>query len=352
MTHQDPSTGSGMTAAPTRSRAWCALHVVGNVVVRLGQQRPQLRTWLRRTPDHCDSPCGACSLLVWLLRDRLMHTALRALAHAAVRPLAERVLFTVLVLLAFVLAIGALHWAHKLPALPLMPAFAEPWLRSVSRAAISSGVFPLRASLTVELLRLPACLLLAWCLYRWRHAGLSVGTNLLLAAAVLLALVVGLWLSQDKATFLYARNFHRLPACGAVSTALRLWALRPACWRWVAPGAAAHGQQSAGIHRVSTRPAARCPTRRRAHHAQRAAATACRSTGQLPDRPAVRGLRSADAARLGQPLRGALRMCGGALGQHRHAAPKRRRFGSRQPRPQCLFGGANGQHTTPRRLCP
>ena len=131
-----------------------------------------------------------------------MHTLLRWLVAGSGQRPARRWGRVLVLLLGVVLAIGALHWAHKLQALPGLPGTLQPWAAAASRWAVAQGGLPVRAALTVELLRLPACLLLAWCLYRWQHAGLPLAGNLLLALAVVLALGLGLWVSEDKGPML------------------------------------------------------------------------------------------------------------------------------------------------------
>ena len=144
----------------------------------------------------------ACGAALWWLRDCLLHALLRGLAAGSGRWPAQRWGRVLALLLGAVLAVGALHWAHKLQALPGLPGALQPWAAAASRWAVAQGGLPVRAALTVELLRLPACLLLAWCLYRWQHAGLPWAGNLLLALAVALALGGGLWVSEDKGPML------------------------------------------------------------------------------------------------------------------------------------------------------
>ena len=155
----------------------------------------------------------AGGLLVWLLRDRAMHAVLRLLARWAGHSRRRRAVSGAALVVAVVLAVGALHWAHKLDQVPGLPAAARPAAAALSRLAIEKTTFgkstfdktallPIRPSVTVELLRLPACLLLAWCLYRWQHAGLSLRQHLLLGAAVVATLGLGLWATQDKGPML------------------------------------------------------------------------------------------------------------------------------------------------------
>ena len=149
----------------------------------------------------------AGGLVVWLLRDRAMHAVLRLLARWAGHSRRRRAVSGAALVVAVVLAVGALHWAHKLDQVPGLPAAARPAAAALSRLAIEfkvgkTKVFPISPSFTVELLRLPACLLLAWCLYRWQHAGLSLRQHLLLGAAVVATLGLGLWATQDKGPML------------------------------------------------------------------------------------------------------------------------------------------------------
>ena len=144
---------------------------------------------------------GAGALL-WLTRDAMMLCVLRVLALWQAQPVRRRVSLAAMALLGFVALIAALHWGHKLHLLPGLPEALRGAAHRLSKAAVGSGWFPFRPSLSVELLRLPACVLLAWCLYRWQHAGLSLRSNLALAAAVVAALGLGLWLSEDKGPML------------------------------------------------------------------------------------------------------------------------------------------------------
>ena len=93
------------------------------------------------------------------LRDRLLHALLRCLAGRPGQRPARRWGGLLALLLGVVLVIGALHWAHKLQALPGLPGALRPWAAAASRWAVAQGGLPVRAALTVELLRLPACLL-------------------------------------------------------------------------------------------------------------------------------------------------------------------------------------------------
>lgn len=161
-----------------------------------------------------------CGAALWWLRDDLLHALLRRLAAAASQRPTQRWGRVLALLLGAVLAIGALHWGHKLQALPGLPGGLQPWAAAASRWAVAQGGLPVRASLTVELLRLPACVLLAWCLYRWRHAGLPWVGNLLLALAVALALGGGLWVSEDKGPMLVIAIAAAFLCAGTVASLL------------------------------------------------------------------------------------------------------------------------------------
>ncbi len=144
----------------------------------------------------------ACGVCVWLVRDHAMHVALRLLTRWTGLPAGWRIALGVGAMVTAVAAIAALHWAHKLHTWPGLPLPLRPYAEAVARAALASGYFPIRSALTVELLRLPGCMLLAWCTYRWRHAGLSLPAHLGLATAVVATLGLGLWASQDKGPML------------------------------------------------------------------------------------------------------------------------------------------------------
>lgn len=145
---------------------------------------------------------GFLGLVVWLIRDRLALLAVRAMARWSMQSRRRRWLHGLGLAALLVSAIGLLHWAHKLHGVPGLPPVFKPGLQRLSSVLIGTGALPIRPSLTVELLRLPACLLVAWALYRWQHAQLSLRSNLALAAAVLVMLVVGLWVTQDKGPML------------------------------------------------------------------------------------------------------------------------------------------------------
>ena len=145
---------------------------------------------------------GLLGLLLWLARDRLALAAVRGMAAWSAMPSRQRYLTGLAVAVGMVFVVGLLHWAHKLHTVPGLPGPLRPLLRWLSTQLLATGLLPVRPSVTVELLRLPACLLLAWALYRWQHANLSLRSNLLLALAVLASLVLGLWASQDKGPML------------------------------------------------------------------------------------------------------------------------------------------------------
>ena len=145
---------------------------------------------------------GLLGLMLWLTRDRLALWAVRGMTAWAALPARRRRLASLGLAAAVVALVGLLHWAHKLHGLPWAPDALRPWLRRLSGVLLGTGLLPVRPSVTVELLRLPACLLVAWALYRWQHARLSLRSNLALAVAVLVVLIAGLWASQDKGPML------------------------------------------------------------------------------------------------------------------------------------------------------
>lgn len=183
-----------------------------------------------------------CGVALWLTRDRVMHAVLRWLARWWALPTRQRALVAVLAVLGFVLLIGLLHWAHKLHQLPWLPEALRGAAKAASVGLIGSGAFPLRPSLTVEMLRLPACVVLAWCLYRWQHAGLSLRGNVMLATVVMAALIAGLWLSEDKGPMLAIALAAVFLAAGA------LWqALIAARWHAALAAIAATVEAGAGL---------------------------------------------------------------------------------------------------------
>ena len=147
---------------------------------------------------------GMLGLLLWLTRDRMALWFVRGMARWSGMPRPQRWLMGLGMATTLVCVVGLLHWAHKLGSLPWAPDAARPGLRRLSALLIGTGLLPVRPSVTVELLRLPACLLVAWALYRWQHASLSLRSNLVLATAVLAVMVLGLWASQDKGPMLVA----------------------------------------------------------------------------------------------------------------------------------------------------
>lgn len=109
----------------------------------------------------------------------------------------------VLLLTAAVVVVGGfLHWAHKLEQIPSLPHSLLGLARSLSVTLRSLGWQPVTPSLTTELLRWLACMILAWLLYRAVHARLPGRVQAIGAAGVLLALLLSLWLSRDKGPML------------------------------------------------------------------------------------------------------------------------------------------------------
>ena len=149
---------------------------------------------------------GLLGLLLWLTRDRLALWAMRGMAHGSAISLQRRWRSALVLAMAVVFAIGLMHWAHKLDRLPWVPDAVRPLLNALSAWLMAwlkhSGLLPVRPSVTVELLRLPACMLVAWALYRWRHANLPLCSNLILAVATLVVVGLGLAVSQDKGPML------------------------------------------------------------------------------------------------------------------------------------------------------
>lgn len=121
----------------------------------------------------------------------------------------------------FLGAIALLHWGHKLHQLPGLPSGAVGFARFLSMGLRELGWQPVTPSITSELLRWPACLLMAWLLYRAAHARLSGKTQAAWSLAVMFALLLGLWISRDKGPIL-VMAVAWVCVCAA---ALRLWLL-------------------------------------------------------------------------------------------------------------------------------
>ena len=140
--------------------------------------------------------------LLWLLRERMFLGLVRCFAGIAAWPVPRRRWWLAGVAGASLLFIAALHWWHKLDRIPHLPAAWVGPLKVVSQGLIAANLPKVTESTTVELLRVPACLLLAWALYRWRHAALPLRAHLLLAACVLAVVLAGLKLTDDKGPML------------------------------------------------------------------------------------------------------------------------------------------------------
>lgn len=86
------------------------------------------------------------------------------------------------------------------------------WLQTVFR---STG-----PALTSELLRWPACFLLALAIYRWQHAKLALPTQIMVAVAVFSGLGLGLLASDDKGPLLVATLAAVMLAAAAIRAQL------------------------------------------------------------------------------------------------------------------------------------
>lgn len=217
------------TDLPARQHPWAlALFCWASYAVLVASSILWLDDWGRYGPGYAAgfgagqaravSLALVASLVLWCLRDRLLHALLRWLATGSGMRPAQRWRRVLLWLGAFVLVVAALHWAHRVHAMAGLPAGLRPSLAAATRWAVDQHLLPVRAALTVELLRLPACLMLAWCLYRWRHAGLPFAGNLLLALAVTVALALGLWVSEDKGPMLVVTMAGVLLCAGTVAS--------------------------------------------------------------------------------------------------------------------------------------
>lgn len=93
------------------------------------------------------------------------------------------------------------------------------WLQTVFR---STG-----PALTSELLRWPACFLLALAIYRWQHAKLALRTQIMAAVAVFSSLGLGLLASDDKGPLLVATLAALMLSAAAIraqlATRVRTW---------------------------------------------------------------------------------------------------------------------------------
>lgn len=145
---------------------------------------------------------AAAGGLLWLWRERLFLALVRGLAGIAAWPAHCRRWWLAGAVGLGLVAVAALHWALKLQRIPHLPAAWLGPLKAVSVALKEAKVPMVTESTTVELLRVPGCLLLAWALYRWRHAALPLRAHLLLAGAVLAAVLAGLKLTDDKGPML------------------------------------------------------------------------------------------------------------------------------------------------------
>lgn len=140
----------------------------------------------------------AAGLLVWLLRDRFFLILVRWQARWAARPARlRRVWAGVLTVLAVAVGLAVLWWANK------------------------GGL--LKDAASSELLRVLACLFLAWCLYRWQHARLAVAQQMGLAAAGVAVLLVGLVVTDDKGPMLVFTWAAVLLLAGLLRQALPGW---------------------------------------------------------------------------------------------------------------------------------
>lgn len=145
---------------------------------------------------------AASGVLLWWLRERLFLGLVRTLAGIAAWPARRRRWWLAGLASACLLVVAALHWGLKLQRIPHLPAGLVGPLKAASQALIDAELPKITESTTVELLRVPACLLLAWALYRWRHAALPLRAHLLLAAGVLAVVLAGLKLTDDKGPML------------------------------------------------------------------------------------------------------------------------------------------------------
>lgn len=141
-------------------------------------------------------------LVLWWLRERLLLGTVRVLTRMAQWPTARRRVLGVAVAVLGLAVVALLHWAHKLHRLPGLPGWLVPAFQELSRALVEARIAPVTPSLTVELLRIPGCLVLAWCLYRWRCAARPLASQVLLAAGVVAVLLLGLRLTNDKGPML------------------------------------------------------------------------------------------------------------------------------------------------------
>jgi len=119
--------------------------------------------------------CVAASLTLWLVRERLFLALVRFQAHWAGSN-AQRWRALTLGAMILVVALFGLAWLHT-----------HKWLREGASS---------------ELMRPLLCLGLAWCLYRWQHARLGLGQQLMLAVMFVLVLLAGLLVTKDKGPML------------------------------------------------------------------------------------------------------------------------------------------------------
>lgn len=143
------------------------------------------------------------ALGVWLL-PLLGWGLLRLASRWSTLPASRRWTLAAGVSLGLLLTVAALHWAHKLGRLPLLPSGAAALGQQLSSMLLSWGWQPVTPSLTSELLRWPACALLAWLIYRAVQGRLDGLTHALAACAVLAVMALGFLVSRDKGPLLVA----------------------------------------------------------------------------------------------------------------------------------------------------
>jgi cell division protein FtsW (lipid II flippase) len=173
-----------------------------------------LQDWGRLGPDFA-RPFAAAQSLAWVgslamallmlwAREPLGLALVRGASRWAAWPASRRVAVGLACALLLLAVVAWLHWAHKLHRVPGLPHGLSGWAHVASVQLVAWGWQPVTPSLTSEMLRWPACIVLAWLVYRAAHGRLSALAQASWALAVLTVMVLGLLLSRDKGPILVA----------------------------------------------------------------------------------------------------------------------------------------------------
>lgn len=222
-----------MTHRPTRLAGLLAVLYAALLAVAslwlddFGQQGPRWAASLAVQHLQTALLAVASAALLWWLKEPFFWALLRALAAWRAQARWRRWLLACAAAFGVVLLTAALHWAHKLAAVPGLPSAAQAAAAALSRELLATGWFPVRPSTTLEMLRLPACVLMAWALYQWAQAGLSWRAHLGMGAAVVGVVMLGLWVSRDRGPMLV------IALALAVAVPVAMTARLPRPWRGI-----------------------------------------------------------------------------------------------------------------------